>query len=245
MTQPGTGTPGWAPPPRPVRYRPGVRLASTVRALVLASLGVEVVYTLTSWWIATTPRAAGFNYNDPDDPYATSDKIDLVVSVIRFGLLIATAVAVIVWLWRVRSNAVELAEANHRRSRVWVWLGWIVPVVNLWFPYQVVADIHRASDPDLDPWDAVPRRPTPRWLLLWWLPWLVASVADLVASQILGQPHVGTDALARAATAQTVGGVATAVAAVYLLRVVRTVQADQWARAERYRAALPDWIRIG
>ena len=120
-----------------------------------------------------------------------------------------------------------------------------MPVVNLWFPYQVVADVHRASDPDLDPWDGELRRPAPRWLLLWWWPWLLASLADLVASQVWAQQQVGPDALVVAATVQTVGGAATVVAGLYLLRAVRTVQADQWARAERYRAELPDWIRTG
>jgi hypothetical protein len=29
----------------------------------------------------------------------------------------------------------------------WIVFGWIVPVVNLWFPYQIVQSIWRTSDP--------------------------------------------------------------------------------------------------
>ena len=50
-----------------------------------------------------------------------------------------------------------------RRAAYWAVLGWIVPVVNLWFPFQVVADAARGVGA---------RRPNP---LPWWIAWLVLS----------------------------------------------------------------------
>src|SRR5699024_3862858 len=52
---------------------------------------------------------------------------------------------------------------HQRRAAHWAVLGWIVPVVNLWFPFQVVADAARGVGA---------RRPNPR---PWWIAWLVLS----------------------------------------------------------------------
>ena len=65
---------------------------------------------------------------------------------------------------------------RHQRSRVWVWLGWLVPGVSFWFPHQVVRDIHRGSSPGLD---------EPAELELWWLLWvghlIVGRLTDRIA----------------------------------------------------------------
>ncbi|WP_104814579.1 DUF4328 domain-containing protein [Kitasatospora sp. MMS16-BH015] len=65
-------------------------------------------------------------------------------------LLVAvpTAVAFLVWLWRARANAELIGgRETQRRSRLWVVGSWIAPVINLWYPYQVVVDIWRARVP--------------------------------------------------------------------------------------------------
>jgi hypothetical protein len=44
------------------------------------------------------------------------------------------------WLSRARENATLIAPDRVRRSAIWAWLGWWVPVVGLWFPKQIVDD---------------------------------------------------------------------------------------------------------
>ena len=44
------------------------------------------------------------------------------------------------WLAQAHHNAQALAPAHLRRSVVWCWLGWIVPIVSWWFPKQIVDD---------------------------------------------------------------------------------------------------------
>ena len=53
----------------------------------------------------------------------------------------------------------------HKRSETWVWLGWIVPIVSFWLPFQVVRDILKASHAGV-----VPAR---LWLGLWWACWII------------------------------------------------------------------------
>jgi hypothetical protein len=52
----------------------------------------------------------------------------------------------IVWLYRAATVA-RRAGLPARREAMWAWLGFLVPIVNLWFPYQVAADALPADDP--------------------------------------------------------------------------------------------------
>src|SRR4051812_9233206 len=50
-----------------------------------------------------------------------------------------------VWLTRARQNAMLLTWYQPRRSEAWIWLAWIIPVVNFWFPKQIVDDVIAAT----------------------------------------------------------------------------------------------------
>jgi hypothetical protein len=118
--------------------------------------------------------------------------MDNVMLWVNAGLFVLAAVAFIVWLWRVRANA-ELLVGPHgqRLTREWVIGAWICPVVNFWFPYQVVVDVWRASAPD--------RGNVRDGLVVWWwmsfvVSWLftrfitlagIVDVAPLVLSCVL------------------------------------------------------------
>jgi len=89
---------------------------------------------------------------------------------LAFVVMVAAGIASCVWLWAARCNAEALRpQARHARARGWVWGSWICPVVSLWFPYQCVRDVTRATAPD--------GRARVGW---WWAAYLVFSL--LVAS---------------------------------------------------------------
>lgn len=107
-------------------------------------------------------------------------------------LMVCAWLAASVWLLRVRgvARAVD-PQYPYRRSDVWAVLGWVVPIVSLWFPLQVVSDSLSAMR------GASPRRV----LRVWWTAWLVAIVlgnassrmgGDLVTSDQVGRWVLGT-----------------------------------------------------
>ena len=101
--------------------------------------------------------------------------------------LLAAGVVFIVWLWRARGNAELFCYGRHRRGRGWVIGGWFCPVVNFWFPKQIVDDVIAASDPRTPPlFPDLRRIPRHGLVLAWWLTW--------VATEVRG--HLGTPDLA-------------------------------------------------
>ncbi|MFF8015788.1 DUF4328 domain-containing protein [Streptomyces sp. NPDC007929] len=138
-------------PPGPV-LRP-VRGAArcAVAALALAALAwvARAVWHLRlslAGQPASGPPDQGEGVHRPLN--ALEDSYHLVAS---FGSAVTAvcALAFLFWLDQVRDNAKTLSGTAPRYGYPWLWLGWIVPVVNLWIPRSVVADVHRSVFPEL------------------------------------------------------------------------------------------------
>jgi hypothetical protein len=69
-------------------------------------------------------------------------RLDKAAGITMFGL----GVGLIVWLRRARINA-EHRGWRQRRARGWTFWGWVLPVVSLWIPFQIMGDIWRAGIP--------------------------------------------------------------------------------------------------
>lgn len=208
---------------RPGRsYRPAGGLAAA--ALSVAGLWtlVDVVEAVTAWAAAET-YAQGARHG------WSVNEIYVVYYIANFGWFVMSIAAYVVGcllLWRLRENAEALVGYPHARAAGWVWGGWLVPVVALWFPYQVVRDIRAATEP-----------PGARGLVgWWWALWLVSTVTAMVSSNI-----VPTSGRVSAETARTLGQVealnvvVVAVSFALWCGVVHRIltEQDRWAAGRR------------
>ncbi len=95
-----------------------------------------------------------------------------------------TAVAFLIWLWQARENTdflhsplaprpgppVDPARGLHRRAQGWVVGSWFCPIVQFWYPLEIVQDIATASEPLERP--GATRTGRMRALLYgWWASW--------------------------------------------------------------------------
>jgi len=127
----------------------------------------------------------------------------------QITLLAATAVAFMAWLYRCRANLRAFGTRRLRYPRNWAVFGFLIPVLNLVRPYQVVREVWQASDPDTaNPLDWMNVK-TPLLLRAWWgtfvaflvfktLAWWMAwsSAYDLLRLQIASGVLALADALA-------------------------------------------------
>lgn len=90
-------------------------------------------------------------------------------------LVLAAGVLFLVWLTRARENTIALTPYGlspwrHRRAQGWVIGSWICPIVQFWYPLNVVQDVVRASEPADRP-GAGNSGPTRGLLYGWWVAW--------------------------------------------------------------------------
>ncbi len=89
---------------------------------------------------------AGQYVSDADWNEAISNVDGLLA--LSFALLIATATAFLLWVHRASKNLVSLGAHGQRFSPAWAVGWWFVPIMMLFRPYQVMAEIWRGSRPD-------------------------------------------------------------------------------------------------
>ena len=123
---------------------------------------------------------AGQYVSDADWNEAISNVDGLLA--LSFALLIATATAFLLWVHRASKNLVSLEAHGQRFSPAWAVGWWFVPIMMLFRPYQVMAEIWRGSRPDAllgagYEWRARPVSPLLAW---WWWTWIVARITSLV-----------------------------------------------------------------
>ena len=158
------------PPPYPGRYpsaglRPVGALSTAAVVLAAVVTGGELLSGLS-----------GFAYST-GTLWTAYDTFTVVTSLAWLASFIVTGI----WLTRVRRNAELLAPAfHHKRAWGWAWAGWVVPIVSLWFPFQVVRDAVTASASTGNP--AASHSPRPPFGL-WWGMWLAGMVLTNAASQ--------------------------------------------------------------
>ena len=143
---------------------------------------------------------------------------------------LALAAFVVGCLWLHTSRAFVVAtrpEVIQERGPVWVWLGWVVPVVSLWFPFQVVGGIRRGSVRG-------PLRP----IGAWWFAWLI-FVSSLFFRYTVsaGSESFRVTVEMPLPAVEGVGAAAGIVALVLWIQIIRTVTAGQRELTEADAAA--------
>lgn len=209
----------------PPSYRPlgGLGIAAVV-TVVLACV-VEVLDLGLVWNLV---NALG-DFAEGTGDVTRADVVDLVdfgenlEPVLVIGWLTAPLMF-IVWLTRARTNAELIDPRSQSLARGWAVGGWVVPIVNFWFPFRIVHDLWTVSRP-------AGLTSTGRPVHWWWTAWVLYLIARTWL-RFESRDEVATlDALRDVAIAQTVTTVAECVAGALVIVVIRQITTWQTAPA--------------
>lgn len=209
----GARPPATGPPPRvPVITHHLVLGSAAGTTALLVAVGVVATVegdAIRAWWWSTSPRNGAL------------DLMDLLAGLTAVTNLVAF-VATGLWLLGIRAVA-EWASpgTHHRRSSYWSFLGWVVPVVNLWFPCQVVADASRGVGSSV------------RTLWPWWVAWLALNVYSVFGG-LDGPIETEADLMFYLRT-QQLGAIIAVIAFVLWWRIVRSATAAAAAAVAEVR----------
>jgi hypothetical protein len=157
------------------------------------------------------------------------------VTALGGGAVVVCALLFISWLLRLRDNARALSGEAPKYAGIWLYLGWIVPFVNLWFPRGIIADAYRRS---------VPGRRLPVSVDVWWGLWLIGMLSGVgivsrdSTDEIIARAYTGVWPLL-ASDAAVVGA---AVAGAFAVRAVTAAQVERVRRSREAPAGTPpEW----
>jgi hypothetical protein len=211
------------------------RWFSSERAMGLAASILIGVVTVTTWataWSDWYSYQTVRRYADDRDKLAEADLISGSLGIVSALALLAAAVVFIVWLWRVRWNAEMFCRGEHRFTRGWVLGSWICPIVNLWYPKQVVDDIVAASDPRTPPQTSTLRDiPGTRLVWAWWITWVAGLVSGNVVQRGILVTATQPDQLRTNVVLSTISALFTTAAAVLAVILIQRIDEMQTKRA--------------
>ena len=167
---PAYGVPG----PPPPQYQSSRQVAFVGIALMGLTVASAIIQSVLMW--QSYDDVKRFVYGQlSEDEFA--DGIGSVMGsgpLLDLGWLVGilAGIFILYWLWRARDNTEALAarqggpvRGRHRHPQGWIIGSWICPIVQFWYPLQVVEDIVRTSEPG-------PESGRTRGLLYgWWVAW--------------------------------------------------------------------------
>lgn len=177
-------------------------VAVVVAALVGAVNNLVSAFTLGDYF-RTSFHAARNGHGAISD---VSMPTGLVASeFLGIGALVAQ-IFVMIWLYRAAKFA-RNAGLPARRDPIWAALGFFIPVVNFWFPYQVAADSFQFTDPN-------------RRLAGWWWTWYLTSTIAVFVMLVASAFSTATGVIIA-----LIGACTCALSAVYARRLIAAVGA--------------------
>ena len=153
------------------------------------------------------------------DPMAA--RIAIAAGLAQFGCLVASAVTTSMWLYRANDNLRQTgATLTYGPNGAWAW--YLVPVANLFKPFQAMKEI----------WDASlgasseAASNSQALLRLWWGCWIGGNILATLAQRLEDVNHAVAAVLGFGATASLAGS------AWFLYRIVGEITEAQQARGE-------------
>jgi hypothetical protein len=150
---------------------------------LFVTLGVDIVATAivmacTIWAIGLLKDLSAGNFSAdgsliPKLEFVSSFSWVLVLTTIGVGL------GLVKWLNACYLYAKEVVGASEFKNEKWTIAGWIIPIFNLFKPYQIINEIYKCSAPGYTQPDGWKKESWSGPLLTWWIFWAVTH-------QILG-----------------------------------------------------------
>lgn len=156
------------------------------------------------------------------------------LAILQTLVMLVTVLFFLAWLDRAWENLAALGARDLKYRKAWGFLGFVIPIINLFRPYQFVAEVWKASDPavDISTRDARDSTSTTSVLGMWWGLWLITNlVGRLMASGAPSDPTLGQlQSQTHSVILFEVCRVAAAVCAILVIRAIDTRQEEKSRR---------------
>ena len=197
---------------------------NTARAKQIVSifwimLGIIIISIVAQSWRYSLLDGASPDIGNIDmEMINMSDLLIVVITLAYWAILILAIVFFIMWFRRAYYNLHQLSWHNARYTEGWAAGSWFVPIINLWWPYQIMVDIWRGTQNALRE-----RLGEPQSLSIigwWWAFYLIQRFAGNYAS-IMGSRANDIESLLTATQVKIFSDLVTIPAILLAIRIVQ------------------------
>ncbi len=216
-----------------IRYKPISDLSSWVQAIFFISALVAAVSIVSGFMQASLINdALNGRYITLAQATANDDR-EALIGWIAFGVFLFCAIMFLIWVHRANKNLHSFKNPVLRFSPGWS-VGWFfVPIMSLFRPYQVVNEISKASNPDIDPnLNLLDSLPASAIVGLWWAFFLISNWVGQIAFRYILNNKTASDLL-NSTYAYMVSDAVNLVGLIITLIMVRKISQSQDKRYQK------------
>ena len=121
--------------------------------------------------------------NVADTTIEANDARQQLFAYAQLGLGIASAVVFLMWTSAHTNRLIALGVTDMQYAPKWSVWGFIVPILNLFRPYQVMSELWKASEVAPGPDDPLAKKATPAIVVVWFAILVVDNIVGRLASR--------------------------------------------------------------
>lgn len=148
------------------------------RKLFFIALGVDIAVTalvaISAFWAIGALKDVQAGRREVSQSFIGTLEFWENFSKLTIVTLICVGLALVKWLNSCYRFAKDSIGATGFKNEGWTAAGWIVPFLNLFKPYQVISEIHKAGAPSYKAPDDWQKESSSGLLLTWWIFWAIS-----------------------------------------------------------------------
>ena len=219
------------------RYRPAKGRANWTTAFLVAH-GALIIVSIVS-----TIAEIGLLQRIDSGQFVSDSEIDAndirqgIIGLLYSASSIIAAIAFLRWIHLASKNLAPLGAGGQWFSPGWAVGWWFIPIMWLFRPYQVMAEIWRGSYPETGPdaWQALPVSPL---MGFWWATWLVSGWVAYAAILFFFSSDTSIDGLIMGDFVSIAYDVVSMVSLILVIILIRQITSNQDIK-HAYGAAVP------
>ena len=131
-----------------------------------------------------------------EDELLANDAREGFIAIAQLLFFLIAGIIFLVWVHRANKNLHSFQKPVLKFTPGWA-VGWFfIPIMCLFRPYQVVSEIWKASDPEIDPaLNTVEHLQAPAVVALWWAFFLLSTFVGQIAARLIFHDETLTDFL--------------------------------------------------
>lgn len=131
-----------------------------------------------------------------EDELLANDTREGFIAIVYFIVYVVAGIIFLVWIHRANKNLHSFRKPVLRFTPGWAVAWFFIPIMSLFRPYQVVSEICKASNPEIDPeLYTVEHLKAPAFVALWWAFFLLSNFVGEIAWRLFFHDDTLSDLL--------------------------------------------------
>jgi hypothetical protein len=163
----------------------------SARNVLFIALGIDIavisLVVIGDFWVAGVLKDIGAGRSTADKSIISTIEFWDSFAKLMFLTTLGVGLGLVRWLNACYGYAKETIGASGFKNEGWTIWGWVIPILSLFKPYQVISEIYKAGASPYTLPDGWKKASGSGALLAWWIFWLIVHIGAIGVTKLMLQ----------------------------------------------------------